>query len=129
MKRAASHGFSLLEVLVAITLVGIGVAGSMGAMSSISKNQVRVLETERMERLAADKLAELISTGEAFNGDGSGTFDGDRETNGITWKSLDEPTGTENLDVITITVTKGDREVSVSTLRYRAPADTGTTAQ
>jgi len=129
MKRGANHGFSLLEVLVAITLVGIGVAGSMGAMSSISKNQVRVLETERMERLAADKLAELISTGEAFNGDGSGTFDGDRETSGITWKSLDEPTGTENLDVITITVTKGDREVSVSTLRYRAPADTGTKAQ
>ncbi len=129
MKPAANLGFSLLEVLVAITLVGIGVAGSMGAMSSISKNQVRVIETERMERLAADKLAELISTGEAFNGDGSGSFDGGRDTQDMTWKSLDEPTGTENLDVITITVTKGDREVSVSTLRYRAPANTGTTGQ
>jgi hypothetical protein len=129
MRHAAKRGFSLLEVLVAISLVGLGVAGSMGAMSSISKNQVRVIETERMERLAADKLAELISTGEAFNGDGSGSFDGGRDTQDMTWKSLDEPTGTENLDVITITVTKGDREVSVSTLRYRAPADTGTTAQ
>jgi len=119
-------GFTLIEVLVATVLVAVGVTGTLSALSAMAQSKTRVQQSQLMQKLADDKLAEVIATGDAFNGTASGSFDGTDAT-GITWSSQDDSTGVENLDAITVTVKKGDREVTASTLIYRAPAATGTT--
>jgi type II secretion system protein I len=121
----AAKGFTLIEVLVAIVLVAVGVTGTLGALSAMAQSKVRLQQSQLMQKLANDKLAEVIATGDAFNGAASGTFDSAGAEN-MTWSSEDASTGVENLDAITVTVKKDDREVSASTLYYRAPATTGT---
>lgn len=119
-------GFTLIEVLVAIVLVAVGVTGTLSALSAMAQSKTRVQQSQLMQKLAEDKLAEVIATGDAFNGAASGSFE-DQGAADITWSSQDDTTGVENLDAITVTVKKGDREVSASTLFYRAPATTGAT--
>ena len=121
----AAKGFTLIEVLVAIVLVAIGVTGTLGALSAMAQSKVRLQQSQLMQKLANDKLAEVIATGDVFNGTASGTFDSPGAEN-MTWSSEDGSTGVENLDAITVTVKKDDREVSASTLYYRAPATAGT---
>ncbi len=121
----ADKGFTLIEVLVAIVLVAVGVTGTLGALSAMAQSKVRLQQSQLMQKLANDKLAEVIATGDASNGSASGTFDS-AGAEKMTWSTEDESTGVENLDAITVTVKQDDREVSASTLYYRAPATTGT---
>jgi prepilin-type N-terminal cleavage/methylation domain-containing protein len=56
MKR---HGFSLLEVLVAVTIIGIGFSVVFAAMSGSLRGLARVEAMDRRVDLARTKLAEL----------------------------------------------------------------------
>ena len=53
------RGFSLLEVLVAVTLIGIGFSVVFGGMSGSLRSLARVEETDRRVEMARYKLAEL----------------------------------------------------------------------
>ena len=57
MKR---RGFTLLEVLVATTIMGIAVAGVLSALSSTIRNAARLTDYDRAVMLSRSKMDELL---------------------------------------------------------------------
>ena len=118
------RGFTLIEVLVAIILLGTGVASVSLALGNVARNAARIEESATLNRLAARKLDELVATGEAINGNASGTFQ-DEGFPDVNWSVTSEPTGVENLNTITITVSKeanSENGKQISTLVFVPPA-------
>ncbi|MGH9673524.1 MAG: type IV pilus modification PilV family protein [Bryobacteraceae bacterium] len=59
MRRHA--GFTLLEVLVATTILGLAVAGLLGNLTASMRNQARVAESDNAARTARRTMDELLS--------------------------------------------------------------------
>jgi general secretion pathway protein I len=57
---ARSRGFTLLEVLVATMLMGVAVAGLLGALRASLGNAARLVESERAVALARKQMEELL---------------------------------------------------------------------
>ncbi|MBS1719509.1 MAG: prepilin-type N-terminal cleavage/methylation domain-containing protein [Armatimonadetes bacterium] len=124
-------GLTLVEALVAVTLVAIGVVSALGAIAAINNGEVRIRDIEKMSQLANRKLDELVATGQITNTLGDGDFSQDYEPN---YKySVDvQPSGIENLDAVTLTVSRTDKDSNwptskVNTLVFTAPVTGGTT--
>ena len=67
-----SHGFTLVEVLVAMTLTGIVVAGTLKALSAQNKfyaRQARILEARHAMRASATILSSEFREASATGGD------------------------------------------------------------
>lgn len=60
-RRRRQAGFTLLEVIVATLLMGLAVAGLMGAMTQSARNAARVVNHDRAALLAKRKMDELLS--------------------------------------------------------------------
>jgi general secretion pathway protein I len=58
--RATQKGFTLLEVLVATTIMGIVVAGVMSGLATASRNASRLTQYDRASMLASSKMDELL---------------------------------------------------------------------
>ncbi len=119
------RGFTLIEVLVAIILLGTGIAAVSLALGNVARNAARIEESASLNRLAARKLDELVATGEATNGNASGTFEEEGFPN-VTWAITSEPSGVENLNTITITVSKEANDETgkqISTLVFVPPVE------
>ncbi|HLH38224.1 MAG TPA: type II secretion system protein [Bryobacteraceae bacterium] len=54
------RGFTLLEVMVATLIMGIAVAGLLGALSAASRNAAHLTEYDRAALLAKSKMDELL---------------------------------------------------------------------
>src|SRR5258708_25657310 len=54
------RGFTLLEVLVATLIMGIAIAGILGALSAASRNAARRTQYDRATLLARQKMDELL---------------------------------------------------------------------
>jgi len=124
MNTARKRGFTLIEALVAAVIVGIGVVGAMSGFAVITRTEVRLHESELMQRLAHAKLDELIATGQATQSGQSGDFS-EQNLTGYTWSLSTQSTAVTNLNGITVTVTKGDGQdaatVTSTTLLYVPP--------
>jgi general secretion pathway protein I len=69
-------GFTLLEVLVATTIMGIAVAGLIAGLSQSVRNASRLADYDRAAMLARTKMNDLIlDPGLPFTGKISGRFD------------------------------------------------------
>jgi general secretion pathway protein I len=127
--KGDSKGFTLIEVLVAIVLLGVGIVAVYGGLASLTRVESRAREKETLQRLAVDKFEEISSTEQ----DPSVPLDGDfseRGLNDIQWSSRAEPTGVENLEALTVTVSfinarPGDSEGVVTGLVFTEPAVLG----
>ena len=60
MTRSSQRGFTLLEVLVATAIMGVAVAGILGALSTSSRNAARLTQVDRATLLAQQKMDELL---------------------------------------------------------------------
>jgi Tfp pilus assembly protein PilV len=119
-----SRGFTLVEALVGVLLIGVGVVAAMNGLSAIARTDFRVRESEQMQQLAIEKYEELVATGEALNAGQSGDF-ADRNLDDYRWTVESEGSGIENLQSVTVTVRRGNgdaREATISGLVYQAPA-------
>lgn len=104
-RTSRGRGFSLIEALISVTIVLIAIVGVMGAFSQMTRTQDRALRTEKMHRLACEKLDELIATGDYQTSNLNGTFE-DRNESDFSWQAELNPTDESNLDSLTVTVTK-----------------------
>ena len=122
-----TSGFTLIEALAAVVLLAIGIAGAMGAIATITRNESAARETERMQALAQAKLAELVATGEAATAT-SGDFADDGQPD-VTWTLENGSSGITDLNTVSLTVeAKGsNRQTRLDTLVYTPPATTATT--
>lgn len=125
MSTASNRGFTLVEALVAIMLVGIGVVGAMRGFAVLGRTEASVRETERMQRLALQKYDELVGLGETTTAQ-SGDFQ-DREETRYTWSLEVNPTGIENLDAVSLVVQRRNASgdgVRISGLKFTPPVQT-----
>ncbi len=72
-QRKAQSGFTLLEVLVATTIMGIAVVGLLSALSASMRNASRLISYDRAVMMARNKMDELlvdhrIPAGSVLNG-------------------------------------------------------------
>ena len=56
-----THGFTLLEMLVATTIMGIAVAGLMSGISSSTRNASRLRDYDRVVQLARLRMNTLLA--------------------------------------------------------------------
>ncbi|MGD0774605.1 MAG: type II secretion system protein [Candidatus Solibacter sp.] len=71
---SGKRGFTLLEMLVATTIMGIAVAGLMSGISSTTRNAARLRDYDRVVQLARLRMNSLLTDPRA-NGSGEGLFD------------------------------------------------------
>ena len=127
-RRAKRRGFTVMEALVSLTLAGIGIAGTVGAISSLTHSQVLILQQDKMLRLANDKYQEIRAI-QDFN-TASGDFT-DRNENGYVWRMDTNTTSITNLSTLKVTVSMSNPgtnapEYSVSGLVFIPPQQTTT---
>ena len=53
-------GFTLLEILVATTIMGIAVVGLLSSLSTSMRNATRVSDADRAAQMARNKMEELL---------------------------------------------------------------------
>lgn len=70
---SGKRGFTLLEMLVATTVMGIAVAGLMSGISSSTRNAARLRDYDRVVQLARLRMNSLLTDPRA--GSGEGQFD------------------------------------------------------
>ncbi len=126
------QGFTLVEALVAVAILGGGIALVMGGFAAVARAEFRAREVEQMHRLAVDKYEELRAITDTFVDEESGDFS-DRGFPDYTWSSAVEPTGITDLDSVTVTVqrTGGDSSsptAEISGLVFDAPEPVATGA-
>jgi hypothetical protein len=112
----------MVEVLVAAFIVAVAVPSSMGVFSVLAKGESRMLAQEDVTRLASAKLKELIATQEYLDSP-EGTFEDPTLENRYSWTSELEQSGTETLELLTVTVTHSSsgEEASASQLLFVPP--------
>ncbi|AIE87568.1 type IV pilus modification PilV family protein [Fimbriimonas ginsengisoli] len=127
--RRPTKGFTLIEALVAVALLTGGIVAVLGALASMTRTESRFRDQDQMQRLAMQKLDELVSTSDNITAPQNGDFK-DRDDDRFVWSSEEAPSGVENLDAITVTVryagnpAKNAPESVVSTLLYVPPTNT-----
>lgn len=124
--RSRRRGFTLIEAMAAVALLGIGIAGAMGAIGSMTRTESQARLSEHLYTLAQEKLAELQATGQATTSS-NGTFEDQNEPDS-TWTLDVNTSGITDLDAITLTVeTKGSPvKVKLDTLLYVPPQSSNT---
>ena len=64
LKYVHNRGLTLVEVLVAIILVGVGLASLVGGLGALTRSYSSAQEREIMHRLAHEKYEDLLATGD-----------------------------------------------------------------
>ena len=98
----SKRGVTLVEVLMAVVLIGVGIASLMSALTAITRDYANASEREVMNRLAKEKYDELVATGEWIN-PADGEFE-DARFEAYEWESFTEPTAVDTLESLTVTV-------------------------
>ena len=94
MRTASRHGFTLLEVALAVVLLTVGVGALMGAAVLTVRTTIRGRQTARVTYAAASQLEllrEIATTRPAYCG---GLLDGvDSSADGTSWRWQVRPAG------------------------------------
>lgn len=104
LNRGSNSAFTLIEVLVAIVLVGIGLTAMVSGLGSLTASFRRSIETEALQRLANEKFDELVATQE-WQSASEGGFDG-AQFEDYSWSTETETTTVAGLEYLRVTVTR-----------------------
>jgi Tfp pilus assembly protein PilV len=108
MRQLHRNGFTLIEALGAAVILGIGIVTAISAFSAMARSEAKSREMETMHRLAVTKYDELIvTTTPPFSNSDSGDFTDRNDTTHV-WNLTVTPTGTTNLDALTVQVSRND---------------------
>ena len=59
--KTSQKGFTLLEILVATTIMGVAVVGLLSSLSTSMRNATHISDADRAAQLARNKMEELVS--------------------------------------------------------------------
>lgn len=123
----AKRGFTLVEVVAATAIAGVGIVAAIGTFGAMNAAMTRALETEKMQRIADEKFDEIVAMGEVPNTPLSGEVVG----TDFVWNAESATTQTENVTELIVTVRRSrggdDREIEVRGLVFILPTSTGST--
>ncbi|MBS1708169.1 MAG: prepilin-type N-terminal cleavage/methylation domain-containing protein [Armatimonadetes bacterium] len=123
-----NRGFSIVEVVIAMTLIIVGVTALMRGMGGIDKAEAALVEKDIVVRLAHQKLDELIAN-EAYKTETQGNFDAPYDK--YSWTLENTTSGVDNLSGLRLTVTDTSsadaRKGVAETLKYTPPTSTEAT--
>lgn len=123
--RKRRKGFTLVEVIAATGLLAIGIAMGSGALSSMTRTELRQRELEKMNLLAVEKLNEVLAIGNVVGQETEGSFEEYGEPN-YQWTLETADSGTDNLETVRVVVKTSDNKTtdpstSVSGLVFTSP--------
>lgn len=107
MGRSRPQAFTLVEMLVTVVLVSIAIVSVLGGIRAISSADLRAREADLLQRLALHKLNEMGPVTDPQTAENKGDFT-DQGYPDVTWTVDVLPSGTENLDELTVTATRGE---------------------
>lgn len=102
MNSVSNKGFTLIEVMVATVLIGIGISTLIAGLGTVTSSYRRTVERETLHRLAHEKFEELVATGDwelVFEGDFEDARFADYE-----WESETTTTEVTDLEYLRVTV-------------------------
>ena len=120
------RGFTLVEMLVTILLVGIGLASVFGGLRALSAADVKARDADLVQRLAASKLAEFGPVLDPATAGDKGDFTEEGHPE-VSWEATVESGNATNVERVTVTATKNNTEQSLTGLVYTPPAATDAT--
>ena len=124
------RAFTLVEAMVAVILCGVGVVAAMQALASLQKTNINAVHSERLLRLAANKIEEIGVTSPVTETPTDGDFTDDGAPDAS--YNIDVQPGTvEGTFVVTITATDAVSQQSLSTVVFdsSSTSTTGTGGQ
>ena len=124
------RAFTLVEAMVAVILCGVGVVAAMQALASLQKTNINAVHSERLLRLAANKIEEVGVTSPVTETPTDGDFSEDGAPDAS--YNIDVQAGTvEGTFVVTITASDAVSQQSLSTVVFDASSSstTGTGGQ
>ena len=124
------RAFTLVEAMVAVILCGVGVVAAMQALASLQKTNINAVHSERLLRLAANKIEEIGVTSLVTETPTDGDFADDGAPDAS--YNIDVQPGTvEGTFVVTITATDAVSQQSLSTIVFdsSSTSTTGTGGQ
>lgn len=108
-KRLQVNGFTVMEALAAAVLVGVGVTAGMSAIGAMSQSEIRMRESEKLSRLAHEKLDEIIALGDTVNTPTDGDFEDYGEPN-YEFSVEVQPSGVDSLDTVRVVAKKSNAD-------------------
>lgn len=124
------RAFTLVEAMVAVILCSVGVVAAMQALASLQKTNINAVHSERLLRLAANKIEEVGVTSPVTETPTDGDFSEDGAPDAS--YNIDVQAGTvEGTYVVTITASDAVSQQSLSTVVFDASSSstTGTGGQ
>jgi len=100
---AGRRGFTLIEIMVAAAVLGVGIAAVFGCFAALSRAKTHENETAAMQQLAVEKYQELVATQQLTSSSLNGDFT-DRGNSQYVWKAAVQPTQTQDVDGLSVTV-------------------------
>lgn len=101
------RGFTLVEMMVAVALLGIGIAACVACIGTATRASALAEQYTAVQLLAREKLSEIQVSG-ARQGEDQGDFGPDRP--GFTWRTMAEPAGVSGLRRVRLLVRWGNEE-------------------
>jgi prepilin-type N-terminal cleavage/methylation domain-containing protein len=116
----ANAAFSLIEVMVAMLILGIGLVGLVhGLDTALASHKESEIRTQAA-LLAAGQIEALRADGFVTEGDFDGEFDGDLSN--YSWKESVKPSTPEGLYEVTVTIEKDSEEIyELKTMLFDPP--------
>ncbi len=119
-------GFTLIELMVTTVVVGVGLAGVMAGIRAIGVADVKARTADTLQQLAAQKLAEVRTSSDIANASTSGDFS-DQGYSDINYQVDVQPSGTDNIDEVKVTVTQNNDTQTLTEFLFVPPTTTTTT--
>jgi prepilin-type N-terminal cleavage/methylation domain-containing protein len=104
-RRRARRGFTLVEMLVAVVLLGVGISACVACMGTSTRASALAEEYTAVQLLAREKLSEIELSG---TGEGEDQGDFGEERPGYAWKTVAEPGGAAGVRRVRLYVLWGD---------------------
>lgn len=100
----SKRAFTLIEVMVSVVLLGIGIVVALGSLSAMTRGEIKIRRVDTLNRLATQKLDEILAVGQLNTAANSGTFE-DIGFPDVEWSIETAPADLENLETVTVIVT------------------------